>query len=393
MQNALSIFCVSRMRIWMLGSLPGVLGSLMIITSNSLLVTKLLQVFLLLSVTVGVLVVLERYIRRLSDTADQAHQQYTMGLESAALPAEASMVELGTTLMPIWGAHIETVRVQTEDAVNELTERFAGLSQELKRATEASEDVSRFSQGGADTVLGDSSKELESVVNTLEVVLSERNDLLKQVGELGEFVAELNSMAQDVATIAGQTNLLALNAAIEAARAGEHGRGFAVVAGEVRKLSQISAETGERMSNKVSYIGKAIESAVAAAQESSARDNDNVDGSRQTLRRVLSNFHDHADTLVGSAQTLREISQGIQSEVEDALVHLQFQDRISQMLSHVRDSVKSVGSRLQQLGVSELDIKMHLTELEQSYAMVEERQGHEHGGSSSVQKEADITFF
>ncbi len=334
-----------------------------------------------------------RQIRQLHDDLRQANLRIDEERQNSITSVSTSMTELGDQLMPIWGAHLETVRTQTEEAITELTVRFAGLARELHCASDASEMLSGSAEGGADSLVGAANRDLESVVNALEVALSERDDLLRQVDQLGGFVDELNQMAQDVAAIAGQTNLLALNAAIEAARAGDQGRGFAVVAGEVRKLSQISAETGERMGNKVTYIGQAIQSAVAAARHSSGRDNEIVDSSRQTLQRVLNNFHEHAEGLLQVARTLRDTNDGIQTEVDAALVQLQFQDRISQMLTHVQDNIDVVATDLKQATSGVIDVNAHLVSLEQSYAMVEEHNRHHHRSSAPPDSGGDITFF
>ncbi len=56
-------------------------------------------------------------------------------------------------------------------------------------------------------------------------------------------VKDIESLTEDILTIAAQTNLLALNASIEAARAREAGKGFAVVADEIRELADSSRET------------------------------------------------------------------------------------------------------------------------------------------------------
>jgi iron only hydrogenase large subunit-like protein len=63
------------------------------------------------------------------------------------------------------------------------------------------------------------------------------------MGDILEFLKQLEENNKKVVSIASQTNLLALNASIEAARAGEAGRGFAVVANEINQLASTSRTT------------------------------------------------------------------------------------------------------------------------------------------------------
>jgi methyl-accepting chemotaxis protein len=386
--------CLTRqkylMPLW--AALPGCVGVVALlahyasvhaaITSGSLAMATVVAI-LLVSKSVGDLT-----------TQVQAHSGSTVDVREPERRSRP-MIDLGSGLVPVWSSHLETVRAQSEAAVSQLTERFASLAVELGRTTTASNEMTEFVDGSSDTVFAEANSDIESVLEALETALHERDGLLKQVAELGAFVEELNEMAQDVASIAGQTNLLALNAAIEAARAGDQGRGFAVVASEVRKLSQISAQTGERMSEKVSYIGSAIESTVAAANTSSGRDVEVIENSRSTLQTVLDGFHGHAQELVATAQKLRQTSEGIQSEVEQAIIQLQFQDRTSQILQHVTENMMRVADDLQDRSAAvPFDVDAHLAALEQSYAMTDEHHAHQRRAAADVESDGgEITFF
>jgi len=345
----------------------------------------------LLAVAVAAAFYGRHLVRRWGDHVRDALDEQLSVTAEAGSPCRDTQMKLGANVLPIWGQQIETARSQTESAITDLTVCFSNLAEELGSSTAMSSDVAHSLEGGMGSVFGKAEGELQSVVNTLRRALEDRDGLLKQINGLDTFVDELDTMAHDVATIAGQTNLLALNAAIEAARAGEHGRGFAVVADEVRKLSQLSAETGERISTKVGYIGESIRSAVSAAQESRGRDGEAVQSSEATIEAVLQDFQRLGTRLLESAESLRRNNLGIQSQVESALVQLQFQDRTSQMLTHVGASIGTVGDRM--AADDAVDVDAVMADMEASYAMAEERNNH--GGRQSAQPVAsgDITFF
>jgi methyl-accepting chemotaxis protein len=318
--------------------------------------------------------------------------RYTDGLQA-----------LGTDVLPVWSRQIELSRAQMEEAICELTAQFAGIVEKLEAAVGASGVAAKDLEGGGSTVsvFATCETRLNEVVSSLKAAMHNKHAMLNEVNGLLDFIVELKQMAVDVAGIADQTNLLALNAAIEAARAGEVGRGFAVVADEVRKLSTLSKETGTRISAKVETISNAISGAVRAADQTAANEAQSVTRSEEAIELVLHDFRQVTESLIESSGVLRAQSAGIKDEISDAMVQLQFQDRVSQVLSHVRDNIGEVPARFEQSYADvrhggrlvPIDAQALLEELQSTYAMAEERSIHSGSSVQSQAQEDDITFF
>jgi methyl-accepting chemotaxis protein len=193
-----------------------------------------------------------------------------------------------------------------------------------------------------------SEQDLNALIETQQASMGNMESMLSKVQGLDRFIAELHDMAADVARIAQQTNLLALNAAIEAARAGDLGRGFAVVAKEFRMLSQQSGDTGRKIAEKVNTISAAITETCTVVRDAVVAEDGSLQAVHTTINRVLGDFKGVTEVFQRSSNLLQDESMSIQAEVNNALVQLQFQDRVSQIMMQVLKNMDRMPEALQQ---------------------------------------------
>jgi methyl-accepting chemotaxis protein len=309
---------------------------------------------------------------------------------------------LGIEIAPILSRHIDSSRTLTEESVTQLMGRFSELAGDLQQVAE----TTRGSASGTATVgglFGDSQASLQEVVHSLDAILHRQHAMVTQVQSLAGAITELETMAKGVRSVAEQINVLALNAAIEAARAGSHGRGFAVVADEVRKLAASSAQTGQRISDQIRDINTAMASTLDLVASSAATDNQVVERSEATIQQVLARLQESMDAISRDAQSLRANSAHIGEEIASLLVDLQFQDRVSQVLGHVRDSLQRVQQTLAapREGADDdhhqatLRVDDLLHQMRREYSTQEERSHHqdERSDHRADSRASELTFF
>jgi methyl-accepting chemotaxis protein len=327
--------------------------------------------------------------------APQPAELDTTGPDLLAHAMYDSLVLVSSEAAPIWKRQINGVRKQAEVAIGELIQKFSGLIAKLDAAVAASAGSGvSGGKGGVDVVLKSSQSQLTQVLEGMSGALTDKNLVLAQIRELASYADDLRGMASSVQQVADQTNLLALNAAIEAARAGEAGRGFAVVADEVRKLSTASGDTGKKIAEKAKLVSDAILASARMVESSTSRDIESFKISEASIQGVLGDFSQLLDVLAQSNAELRHQAAGIQHDIAATLPHLQFQDRIDQVLAHVCESLDELGQHMADVPAGMApDLRPLVANLERSYTTPEERGNHGGSGNAASKSSDDLVFF
>ncbi len=146
-------------------------------------------------------------------------------------------------------SQIATAATQMEQTTKEIAKNTSSI------ASFAANTLNLAREG--ESIVKKSVQEVKSIETSVSALSS-------MITVLGEKSKQIGAIVNSIYEIADQTNLLALNAAIESARAGELGRGFAVVADEVRKLAEkttkATADIGVMIQSIQSETSKAVTS-------------------------------------------------------------------------------------------------------------------------------------
>jgi len=301
-----------------------------------------------------------------------------------------SLQMIGGNNMPIWAHQIDDcINISTTE-MNTLAQRFSGIVNDLHSIVNEKTDSDELS-------VAEIKERLDSISSTLIELVEMRKELQHEIAELSTFTEKLEAMARDVGYIAGQTNLLALNAAIEAARAGESGRGFAVVADEVRNLAKRSGEIGEEIIANVTKVNEQFSHMSNKSKVSGEIEGDLIEAAEKHINAVICQHEKTKKERDEAAEYLTQLSSNITLEIESSLVSMQFQDRVSQILGHVRRNMSELSEKIEDH--QNLDIEGFLEKMAGEYTTTSEREAHrkltgtEATEASKESNDGEVVFF
>lgn len=312
-----------------------------------------------------------------------------LDLETTSDPVHG-LERFAQAVVPLWANQTLIARKQSEDAITALVGRFSGMQSRMKQTM----DMGRSGTTGASILqetLDHGRSDLAVIMEEVKKGKNQREVFLERIHTLAGITDELRRMSEEVGAIASQTNLLALNAAIEAAHAKEMGKGFAVVAEEVLKLSERSGQTGRLITERVSWVGKTLQEAVDSSLAFSAHDENLTRVSRDIINHLMNQFDRAAQKILDVSNQADAMSREVDGEISETLVHLQFQDRVNQILQIVAEDMGKFAEWIQH-HPSELEVDQWLKELESTYTTEEQHALH-HGDRAGSPSDSDVTFF
>lgn len=373
-----------------LPSLPVIVGGVIVSWQGGATLSVVFISLLLVFCGIGCgLFLWYRHVNELTQV-NSRWEQDEAGKIDAVAAYTGELERLLLTISPILSQHVMVSREHTEHEIISLTNRFAGMVNELQQIVDSADNALGGQHYHLDTVINTSRDLLQPVLESLRQVHQLEHHVMDELKKLSGYMGGLNSIAAEIGDLAGQLNLLALSAANQAS--GE--QGFTAVADDARKLADDSLQIGQRLSGKVNDIIATANTALTLSESSVQVDDSTLSQAEANINQTLSHLTLALTHYRDNAEALRNNAGQIRGEINNVLVALQFQDRVSQILTQVENNLLNLQKtieKIQQQGSNRdgnmLQVDKAVEHIEENYKSVSAPPDHAPDSSD------DLTFF
>lgn len=288
-----------------------------------------------------------------------APAELAVPLAPASSPdGNAPLAGLLREVLPVWQGNVQLARAQTQSAIDSLTARFVGIHERLGSTLDP---ASHGTNGEILHIVQNAAEQLGAIATALEGMLASRQVLVTKFDSLMAANDEIRRLAQQNEQLAGQTGVTDLLSDEQS----------------WQELAERSAENSRQIAARAKSVRQQIMAAIGATGEAAASTEGVAENSRAVIDQIIADFRHSAMKLTTTVEELEDEGREVDREVCDILVHLQFQDRISQILDHVQQDIlrlRDVAGQAQ--GQALPSPQQWLADLEKTYTTQEQRQMH-----------------
>jgi methyl-accepting chemotaxis protein len=261
---------------------------------------------------------------------------------------------------------LKDIAQDVENSVNGVCEGFQGMGLRARSALTTAADALDTScdGGGLQSFVHRVGMSLEIMLQRIEssrdfsaLLSHEIEDIDDRFSAVLALGARLTSVAETAkwATFKGRTAL---------SSPGSHKPQWEDLVEQTSVLSQEAASTGQAISSMVSGLSSAMKRASSRARNKAAEDADATSNTEDSVRNMLDQLSASYEKMTHSLSNSAAMSRQLNLDIGQAVMSMQFQDRVNQRIGHLVDSIEELMHELQPYTASaDVELAQSLTQL------------------------------
>ena len=268
-------------------------------------------------------------------------------LHCAALDKTATHVdELAAVakVLQLLKHQLHGVNKDVEESVAGVCSGFHGMAQRAQAAVSSARNVTVGDAKASEAVnpLTEIQQVLEKLLKAVQTSCSFSQTAAERLSDLEKRLSSLEKIVREVEDIASRAKMVALNGRIEASRLGPAGKAFGVVAQETKDLADKAGKTGSSIRQSINELAIQLFKTTAEMRQRAESDSTNAKLTSSAVQQLLSNLEQTHHQMNNAMTTTARISLELQNDIGKAVMSMQFQDRVSQRVEHVGETLDSL---------------------------------------------------
>jgi methyl-accepting chemotaxis protein len=242
--------------------------------------------------------------------------------------------------LPALEAQIRETIQEVESSVVQVCGAFEGMATRSRESVAAANQLLGSGQGsGIETLLEASRHSLGQLREQIGRGQRISSQLIERMKTLENSAGVIVKALGEIDRIAMGSKLVALNAKVEAAHFGDQGAAFEVVADEIAAHARRSEEITGAVAGEMKELRATVAATSGELDEMAHMSVETLEATRRELEGALAELtRTHTEMEAGLSAAIQGAEQ-LAVEISRSIMGLQFQDRVTQRLSHVADEI------------------------------------------------------
>ena len=297
----------------------------------------------------------EKDITRLSSIVSSLQEiEKLLSISKAELGNAVGKIELSTNNAI---SDFSNISGLFSDTINSTRDLVFGIKKKLNIATVKENGGNAKTSDNVQLVAtSDIRGKYEAIVNhileEMTSIVKRKTEDLTLLDDVNLKVVGISNFANQIGKIASYSHILSINARCEAAHAGEWGKSFTVVATEIGRLSKETREFADKIDEDLNTAKVFIENSTLVLKNAIDIESSFINSTIFLMKDVFMSIIDGLISLITLVEKNIGESSEINSNIQNVVVNLQFEDVTKQISTHVMELVSRVIEGIQSINDS-----------------------------------------